>query len=357
MPTIQDLLRDAYTNWDDAAALSRAGQELQRRSRLTEARTVLERAVELDPRDLDAWANQAFACYRNLEEQAGHDVLRRGVAATESDLLRATLTTFCDEEEAAFLREALADTEDPAAQAILLGQRFWKGEHETALEGMRALVAEHPSDETIRSQLLWTLLGARARGTLEGLDLHTEGLPLVETIVAEAPDSMEGWWMQLQMLHAEKDWQGLITVTGEALKRMPDEETVMLFRARAFREKGDEDRAVAWFLRAIGAKPSFTGARVELGKLYEKQGRLDLAEEIFREIGEANPSYAMGPMSLALFLGRQGRWEEAESVFLETWPKIPPMFRAGLQQSPQAKEMFERAAVRRVIAATESESV
>lgn len=346
MTTVENLLREAYGSWDDAPTLSRVGQELQRRSRLADARRVLERAVALDAHDVDAWANLAYACYRNLDTEDGHSVLRRGIAAIDADVLRATLASFCDEREATALRESLSTTQDPAARAILLGQRFWQGEHEAALEEMRTLVAEHPDGLHVREQLLWTLLGARNRGLLEGLDLHEEALPLVDDVIRRAPDSLEGWWMKMQMLHAEHDWPGLLAATGEALARIPDEETVMLFRARAHRELGDEDRALAWFQRAIGAKPSFAGARVELGKLYEKQGRHELAEEIFREIGTANPDYTMGPMSLALFLGRRDRWDEAEAVFLETWPRIPPMFRAAIPQNPQAEDLLARPAVK-----------
>lgn len=355
MQTIESLLQEAWGGWDDAATLSRVGQELQRRSRLPEARRLLERALELDPSDRDAWANLAYACYRSLDDEAGHAALRRGTAAIGSDALRATLATFLPEEEAAEIREALRDTKDPAARAVLFGQRFWRGEHDVALEGMRALFQERPDDGMVREQLLWTLLGARRRGLVEGLDLHEDGLPLVDERLQAAPDSMEGWWMKMQLLHAEEDWPGLLEATGKALEHAPDEETVMLFRARAFREAGDEERAETWFQRAIGAKPSFAGARVELGKLYEEQGRLERAEEVFREIGAANPDYAMGPMSLALFLGRQGRWEEAEAVFLETWPRIPSPFQAGFRQSPQAKEILARPAVRAVVEADAEE--
>ena len=349
MTTIDDLLREAYGSWDDGAVLSRVGAELQSRSRLADARRVLGRAVELVPSDIGAWLDLCFACYRSLADEDGHDALRRGIETTGSDELKATLAFFCNPDQAKALRAEIADTDDPGAQAALFSARFWQGEPAEAVAGLRKLVAEHPEHDRVRSQLLWTLLGARALGLTMRLPLHEDGLPLAEEDIQRAPDEMSSWWMKVQMLNAEEDWDGLLAATEAALERLPDEETVMLFRARAFREKGDADRAIQWFQRAIGAKPSFAGARVELGRLYEKEGKPDLAEEVFREMPTANPDYAMGPMSLALFLGRQGRWEEADQVFPEAWPRIPKMFQEGFKKSPQAEDLLARDAVKKAI--------
>ena len=168
-------------------------------------------------------------------------------------------------------------------------------------------------------------------------------------MISEKPESIRGYWMKLMMLQAEKDWSALLETTGRALEHMPDEETVMQFRARAFRELGDEEHAAVWLQRAIGAKPSFAGARVELGRLLEKQGKLDLAEEVFKEIPVANPDYPMGPLSFALFCARQERWEEAEKALLGAWPNLPESFRQAVKQNPEAQPLLEREAVKQVV--------
>ena len=123
----------------------------------------------------------------------------------------------------------------------------------------------------------------------------------------------------------------------------------MHLRGRAYRELGDLDRAALCQARAIGMKPSFVGARIELGKCYEGMGKLDLAEEVFREIEGANPEYAAGPISLALFLGRREEWEEAERIAIETWPNLLDWQRARLMNQPDVKALFERDAVKDAI--------
>jgi tetratricopeptide (TPR) repeat protein len=156
-------------------------------------------------------------------------------------------------------------------------------------------------------------------------------------------------FLKLMMLSGIEDWDGVIRASDEALARFPDEETVMQFRGRALRESGDRDRAVAWFSRAIGAKPSFAGARVDLGKTYEAMERFDLAEEVFREIPVAHPTYPGGRVSLALFLSRRERWDEAETLIVEAWPGLPDWMKGGLPQNPDFEPLMERPAVKAAI--------
>jgi tetratricopeptide (TPR) repeat protein len=169
-------------------------------------------------------------------------------------------------------------------------------------------------------------------------------------MIKDNPDAVSGHWMKVQMLMIEKDWDAVLEATEQALERFPDEETLTYLRGRAFQEKQDLEHAIQCYNRAIGMKPSFAGARAALGEAYEKQDKLELAEEVLLEVGRANPDYSAGPVSLALFLGRWDRWDEAESLFLEAWPKLPAWFRGGLLKNPKAAAMLERPAVKQAVA-------
>lgn len=356
MATIEQLLHEAYAHWDDGPRLARLGREIHDRNRLDHARRVLGRAVELVPDDEEAWAHLSYAHFRDLDDENGRAVLRRAIERTGSDALRATLAAFSEGAEAERLRAEIETSDDLGARASRLGHRFWEGDDAAkaeVLEALRALAAEHPDEDGPQETLMWTLMRARNTNALEGLDLRKEAVPLADRRIERRPDEVSAWALKLMMLAAEKDWEGILETSRAALDRFPDEETVMQMRARAFRETGDEDRAVLWFNRAIGAKPSFAGARIELAKLYEKQGRLDLAEEVFRDLQVANPDYAFSPVSLALFLARRERWEEAERLLLEGWEKLPAFMRPALLHNPDAKPLLEREAVQRVVAPEE----
>lgn len=353
MPTIDDLLAEAYCNWDNAKVLSRTGRELQNRNRLNHARTILHRAVELDPAgDPDAWDYLAFAYYRDMLSDEGSEVLRDGIKATGSDGIKATLAGFTnDEAEKKRLYEELVGTTDPGAKAGVLWQRFHAGEAAEALQELAALRAEHPDDGDVRDTMLWMYIFARQRNAVEGLDLHEQAVPLATARIAEDPESIYGHTMLIWMLNVEKNWEGVLASTADALAIHPDDETIMQWRGQAYRELGDLPRAIACLNRAIGMKPSFAGARSDLAKIHESHEEYDLAEEIFREIPTANPTYPAGSVGLALFLTRRERFEEAEQIFIEAWPKLPQWVVGSLKANPDAKVLLSREAVKKVVEA------
>jgi tetratricopeptide (TPR) repeat protein len=353
MATIERLLRDAQASWDDAATLGRIGGELQTRCRFDDAIRVLERAVELDPSQVDAWANISYSHFRSMRGDEGRAVLRRGIEASGSEWLHTVLAGFApDPEEGERLWAQVAESTAPDVVAARLGNQLWKegADAKGIFAELKRLQAEHPDNEHVRDALLWALFGVHGRPDLAELSPGEVGVPLAEKMIADDPDEVFGYWYLAQFRRMQKDWDGVLDVTARALERMPDEETTMQIRGQAFREKGDEDRAVTWFQRAIGAKPSFSGVRVDLGRLYEKQGKLELAEEVFRESPKANPGYGLAPISLALFLTRQERLDEAEAVFLDAWPKLPDMFKPSVLQNPEAAPLLERDAVKALIA-------
>jgi len=349
MPTIDQLLKEAYSNWDDAAVLARTGKELHDRNRLDHSKAVLGRAVELDPKDRRSWAYLSYCHFRSFEGEQGQEVLGKGIEATGADMLRAVRAAFTSDEKKQ--KELLKDIEG-STEALVRAEResmkIWGGDID-ALDRVRKIAADNPDDDWIRDVFMWSLMSAKNSGKIEGFDLREEGVPLANRKIEAAPDNISGYWMKMMMLFTEKDWDGLLETTGTALERIPDDETMLHFRGRAYREKGDLDRAIQCFTRATGMKPSFVGARIDLGKAYEAQEKFDLAEEIFREIPKANPGYTAGRMSIALFLARRERWEEAESTFLETWPKIPEWVRGGLKQNPDAAPLLEREAIKKVV--------
>jgi hypothetical protein len=98
--TIQDLLKKADSHWDDADALIDIGTELESRTRLPEARRILERALGLAPKDFpEAYATLAFTHFRDNASTAekGEMALIQGLEITDSDYLKAWYVAFIDD--------------------------------------------------------------------------------------------------------------------------------------------------------------------------------------------------------------------------------------------------------------------
>ena len=350
MSTIQDLLARIPAAWDDAARLGDLGRELHDRNRLAVAQRLLERSVELDASDTENWAHLAYCFFRSFRGDEGVKVLRRGLDATGSDDLKGTLSHFIgDGEEKEALKAAIADSKEVGAQAGLLGHRFYGGEADAALEGLRALMKKHPKVKAPAEQFLWSCFGGLHQKLVSEATIREEALPLADRWIEEEPEHVFGYWMRQQLLGGLQDWDALLAETERGLAVFPDEETMMQTRARALTELGRLDEAVHWYARAIGAKPSFVGARIGLGRLYEKMEKPELAEPVFREIPVANPDYAFGGVSLALFLARREQWAEAEQVFLDTWAKLPDMLKEATRNNPEAAELMKREAIQAVL--------
>ena len=350
--TIESLLARAPDAWNDAVALGAIGRELHDRNRLDHARRFLERALELDPQQVECWAHLAYCGFRSFREQEGLDVLRRGIEATGSIRLKGALSHFLGEgQELEALKEEIAASEDLGAQASTLAHRFYAGEADAALDGLRQLMRSHPASRIPAEQFLWSVFGGAHRGLVDDEVIRREAVAVADRWIRRAPAAVFAYWMKQQLLAAQKDWEGVLDATVEGLAVFPDEETMMRMRGQALEQLGRDDEALQWYARAVGAKPSFVGARVALGKLYEKMGKPELAEVVFREIPVANPDYTIGRVSLALFLGRQDRWEEAERIFLDAWAELPPFLRDAARRSPDAGDLLEREAIRAVVEA------
>lgn len=358
MRTVESLLIESRDHWDNAKALFPVGRELHDRNRLPAARAVLERVIELDPTgEPDAYAYLSYAWFRDTNPEEGEKALRRGIEATDSDDLRSALASFSsDVEEAAKLREAIAGSEAPTVRAAILARECYGGDDPAAaVEKLEAFAAEHGSNMDVQENLMWVLLTVKGRKLVPDLDLRETGVPLADRRIEANPNEIRGHWMKLQMLIVQEDWEAVLTASGAALESFPDDETMMCHRGRACENLGDDDRAMFWFGRAIGAKPSYTGARVHLAKIHEKNDRLELAEEIFQEIPVANPDHTPGPVSLALFYVRRERWEEAEGVFNEAWPKLPSWFKHSLNDNEDAQQLLLREAMKTLAEGSTSE--
>ena len=116
----------------------------------------------------------------------------------------------------------------------------------------------------------------------------------------------------------------------------------MLALAGAFEKLGADEHAIMWYNRAIGAKPSFARARVQLGRLYERTGRHDMAESVFRELPAANPAYHMGKISLACYLHRAGNSAEAREVFAGAYDRLKPYEKGALMSNPDASALLQQ---------------
>lgn len=346
MNTIVDLLDRAYMNWNMADRLGEIGLEFESRSRLALARKVLGRAIELEPEARPDWyASLAFAHFRdtaNLAED-GERMLVEGIETTGSAMLMAWHAAFVEEDDIANQIFDIVRDQPELPVRFAYGQALlWRGRNDEALAVMRDAARRIAEDDLPSG--LDSYIGALNWMFAQGanVDLDREVQPYLDRLIAAHPQAYQYHSLQIQRYQVEKDWEKVRETALETLQVFPDEETTMLALAGAYEKLGDDNRAILWYNRAIGAKPGYVRARAQLGRVYERLGLTDLAEQVFREIPVVNPGYRMGSISLAAFLYRAGNHDEAQEIFNTTYARLRPYEKGGLEQNPDTKVLFER---------------
>lgn len=339
--TIPYLIELAYTNWDNADLLGRIGTELESRTRLDVARRVLERALSLSPLQHPEWyLSLAFAHFRDTSgnySADGERVLVDGIEETNSDYLKASYLSLFEGNEIDDVIEYLRASDDVSVLFALGHSLLWRGEAETALTLLRETVERLDDGDAPLGLDAYSGAMNWMRGQGMAIDLQSEVLPYLERLIRFSPDTYNYRALHIQLFQTLRDYERVRTIAAEALKHFPDEETTMLALASANEKLSNDSEAIAWYNRAIGAKPSFVRARVMLGKLYEKRGETALAEMMFREISHANPDYNLGKLELAYFLRRTGKHNEAVSLFRYAYDRLKTFEKASVEQHPEGK--------------------
>lgn len=315
--TILELVTRGYEHYDDAQVLQQVGYELESRSRLAIAEKMLRRAIDLDPTGVrEAYISLAFALLRSNADRDAEavQVLRRGVEATASPLIRVWQAGL--EEDPARAAAAFSELEsidDNAIRLSIASAMMWQNMREDALRLLRqAIPVINDVNDTLTIDAFLSVASALQRAAQ--FDLTTVAFaPLVERLIELAPSSYGTYACGVGVYRSVKDYPSAIDVARRGLLDMPDDENLMMFIGDCYLQLDDLRYAEHWLLRAIGAKPSFIGARIILARAYNKAERIEDALGLIREFPIVNPDYAWGlVMGGALLWSRDLRSEAVD---------------------------------------------
>jgi tetratricopeptide (TPR) repeat protein len=344
MNTIPDLIHDGFSHWNEPERLARIGSELESRTRLPQARIFLERAISLAPEHPEPYSSLAFAYFRdavNYSEE-GENAMVDGIEATNSDVLKAWYAALQEDESiATLLIEEVRQSEDITVQFTLAGSLLWRGRTEESYALFQKTIARMPDGATPKGLDSYCSSMCWMSSQKPEINLERDILPHVKNLIRTSPETYSFRALELQVFQVLKNWQRVKEIAHGILHDFRDEETTMLALAIAYEKLEQLDHAILWLNRAIGAKPSFVRARINLARIYESQEKLDLAEEIMREIPLAFPEYNFGKINLAMFLYRIGKHDEAIALFRATYSKLKPWEKTNAERSPEGKAMLE----------------
>jgi len=351
--TIPELIVKGYQNWDNASVLCEVGSELEDRARFIPARIFLERCIELDPSGQPpAYIHLAYSHFRDAaggyEMEKGLSAMQHGLAATDSDLIRVILGSWMggeDEEEAQDLMQTAADRCNDVHPITVAAVRMWRDGMDNAVEALGDVDTTvqqvlDMDDASVQTDLALILLHLGVEGRIE-LDKTTIDVVL-EAAMRSGSEKIDTYKSAVNIYRALDRWEKVGAVCARGLDFIPDEETLMHNLAVANLNLGDTVHAEKWYQRAIGAKPSFAGARIGLAQLYDAQGRKDEAVETAREVVSANPDFVFGHAQAAVILDRNGLTAEGLDILRGIRESLAPWMIRSIQSDEAMRSLWEK---------------
>lgn len=351
MPTtIADLVRSGYEQWNNADVLADLGRELEERTRFEVARIFLERSIALDPKkNPTAYISLAYSYFRDnvSHESVGFGILEGGIETTDSDLVRAVYASYLPE-----------DRMEEAVELIRTAQKNLRGVHIVTVASIAAYTLS-PKDalemlgdiKEVESSVMKgndvdvlsdfaTLCVRLSQNDLLDLDSVDVAAMLNKTVTMR-PDRLRSYAAPTFVYTVQQRWPELEIAALRALKSMPDDESMLLNVGIAAENMGDILKAEQWYNRAIGAKLSFAGARIRLARMWEKDGQIERALKMVREMIGSNPGYAFGYVQAATMLNKHGHHDEALEYMTKAKPQLSPWMINSINNNPLAKTLYD----------------
>ncbi|CAI9762202.1 unnamed protein product [Fraxinus pennsylvanica] len=122
-----------------------------------------------------------------------------------------------------------------------------------------------------------------------------------------------------------RDFDMCITKNEEALQINPNFAECYGNMANAWKEKGNSDVAIRYYLIAIELRPNFSDAWSNLASAYMRKGRLNEAAQCCRQALELNPSLVDAHSNLGNLMKVQGLMQDAYNCYIEAL-RIQPTF-------------------------------
>ena len=138
-----------------------------------------------------------------------------------------------------------------------------------------------------------------------------EALPVVEEMLRERPDFVEGHLHMARFATEQNDLERARESFSRAIELDPENERAHFGLANTLRSRGELDEAISYFRRALELEPEFAEAKASLARLLIEQGRSDEAVDYLREALDADPGNAGTLTQLGLTLQSQGKLDEA----------------------------------------------
>ena len=178
------------------------------------------------------------------------------------------------------------------------------GKREDALRHLRAILAI--------SRALGEDGYLQAAAAFAKTDQARDGIPLLETLSAEAGGAREARYAVALLALAAKDYDTAGRWIEPLVEEAPDDSRAVLLYSQVLVARKQPGQAIAALRRGIGHKPEERALQVALGRLLVDADRLEEARQVFKKLHKAYPDEPEILFTLAMLSLQQKDWGDAE---------------------------------------------
>jgi tetratricopeptide (TPR) repeat protein len=300
---------------DAGEAHYRLGLVFQKKGEWMEARSRMEKAIELNPSAPAEYFLALGEIYGNLAlSDKAVDAFKRSLAKQDSALAHIGLgSIYLDTRQygqaIAEFEEAAKKNPSSAEAALNLATALHRaGKHHEALDRLRSLEANTTFK---RTRLYYQILS----GVAAKLEQWGQALEALKQASELEPGAVELYFqMGLLLLNAGALQEATLLLSRVA-ERFPESATVQVGLAQAYIAGDRSDLAESRLLETIRKSPEYDEPYYLLGNCYQESNRLDLALPYYQKAIARNPNRADFHFSLGLTYLRLGERDKALDHF------------------------------------------
>jgi choline-sulfatase len=153
-----------------------------------------------------------------------------------------------------------------------------------------------------------------ARDVAKGADSGAEAIDMLQRVVKEDPNVIDGWFMLGNEYFKAGKFPEAVAQFKRALDLKPDYDLAIINMANSYRRMGQDDAALAGYERYVSVDPKNAYVRYQIGEIYLDRHDSARAESEFAQALAIDPKLASARVATGVLAFERGQLPQAEQL-------------------------------------------
>jgi len=248
----------------------------------------LEKAASLNPEDIESRLVLAQGLIKEGEVKKAatyiDQVLKKNPSSLQALLLKANILEKQGKKQDLVKIYQKIHSLDPKNETVLynLGAlNYESGNLKAGLDYLTRYIKNNPKDVGVH-EILFDIYKRQKNNKM--------AFEEAKTIVKLKPGKVDFYHFMFDYLNSQSNYKEMIRVLEQGVKSNPAQRKLREELLFAYLKTGREDLAVEQMAALLKIKPNDTGLLLQMARLFEKQGKLSEALEVYKKIIQISPN-------------------------------------------------------------------